>query len=125
MLAAITRAGRAGLLQARAFAGGAAAARSAAAADAASLGADFDLTEEQQQIQHVAETFAREELAPYRWPPGARAQGSGRATALLAAAAADDDVPPQPLLPLRLVRAAPACAAAPSGTRSTSSPSTR
>ncbi len=27
---------------------------------------DFDLTEDQQQFKHVAEMFAREELAPYR-----------------------------------------------------------
>jgi hypothetical protein len=29
--------------------------------------ADFDLTDDQRQFMHVAETFAREELAPYRW----------------------------------------------------------
>lgn len=43
------------------------------------LAGDFDLNEDQRQFKHVADTFAREELAPYRcvgpfsWPLHARA----------------------------------------------------
>lgn len=37
--------------------------------------AGFDLTDDQLEFQHVADTFAREELAPFRW--GARGADCG------------------------------------------------
>lgn len=86
---------------------------SPAAAAAATPGTvDFDLTEEQQQFQHVAEEFAREELAPFRW--GGRLRG--------VAGVAD-----RQRRKSRMADAGPCLhpRAARSGTRSTTSPSPR
>lgn len=71
---------------------------------------DFDLTEDQRQFQHVAETFAREELAPYR-------QVTKRCSVPL--------LPVAPLLnrPTRTgLQLAPRCCAALTGMRSTTFP---
>lgn len=46
-----------------------------AAAPAFYQQADWDLTEDQQQFKHVAEEFAREELAPFRCGGAGEASG--------------------------------------------------
>lgn len=85
MLAAVSRGALRRLGTAQAAAGAQVAARrwQHAAAAAASGEPDFDLTEEQRQIQQVAQSFAREELAPYRCAGEGKGHWVGREQAML------------------------------------------